>query len=85
MSLGHPVFYRGGQDPHWETLPQHLRDEVDEHIAALTEIDLGTPCIWLDLDTRQCRHYEHRPQMCRDFEMGRYHCRRMRVDQGIEL
>jgi len=26
----------------------------------------GEPCIWLDLETKRCRHYEHRPTICRD-------------------
>ena len=32
------------------------------------------PCIWFDLQTRQCRHYEHRPRICRDFERGTPEC-----------
>lgn len=26
---------------------------------------LGTPCCWLEMDTRICRYYEHRPSFCR--------------------
>lgn len=28
------------------------------------------PCCWYDPKTRGCRFYEHRPQICRDFEVG---------------
>jgi Fe-S-cluster containining protein len=38
----------------------------------------------LDRETNQCKHYEHRPQMCRDFEMNSFHCRRLRKSQGFE-
>ena len=26
---------------------------------------LGTPCCWLEMETRSCRYYEHRPSFCR--------------------
>lgn len=32
------------------------------------------PCGFLDMVTRQCRHYEHRPEICRDFELGGDDC-----------
>lgn len=25
-----------------------------------------TPCLWFDAEKRQCKHYEHRPETCRD-------------------
>jgi Fe-S-cluster containining protein len=44
------------------------------------------PCIWLDTDTRQCRHYEYRPNVCRDFQAGSKACRahrdRMQIGGG---
>lgn len=24
------------------------------------------PCLWYDEETRRCKHYEHRPEVCRD-------------------
>lgn len=36
------------------------------------------PCIWLDTETRRCRHYEHRPIICREFEAGGPGCRSVR-------
>lgn len=41
------------------------------------------PCCWLDLDTKQCRFYEFRPGVCRDFEMGSPECLAYRSDAGI--
>jgi Putative zinc- or iron-chelating domain len=31
-------------------------------------------CSWLDLETRKCKHYDHRPQGCRDFPRGSVAC-----------
>lgn len=36
------------------------------------------PCVWLDLNTKRCRFHEHRPQICRDFEIGCKGCRSWR-------
>lgn len=37
----------------------------------------GSPCIWYDAETRRCRHYEHRPTLCRDaVKVGDEACRR---------
>ena len=36
------------------------------------------PCCWLDLNTMECRFYEHRPQICRDLELGDDSCRAWR-------
>jgi Fe-S-cluster containining protein len=33
-----------------------------------------SPCGWLDLVTRKCRHYDHRPEVCRDFDLGGHSC-----------
>jgi Fe-S-cluster containining protein len=87
-NVGHPHFYRFATgekaDQHWANLPQHLREEVNQYVDGLESDDLGQPCIWLDRETNQCKHYEHRPQMCRDFEMNSFHCRRLRKSQGFE-
>ena len=42
------------------------------------------PCSWLDPDTRQCRWYEFRPNVCRAFELGSDNCHRARRRQGID-
>lgn len=50
-------------------LPEHLIQELREYIEILRNPSLPnpeTPCMWLDLETRKCRHYEHRPNICRD-------------------
>ena len=89
MSIGHPHFWRAATgenaDPHWAGLPDNLKTEINQYIDGLEDHDMGQPCIWLDLDTKSCRHYEHRPQMCRDFEVNSFHCRRIRSEFGIEF
>lgn len=45
----------------------------------------GTPCIWYDAEARRCRHYEHRPTLCRDeVEPGDDACRRWRRASGVD-
>ena len=50
-------------------LPQMARLELDMYLEDLRANRLPRgeqPCIWLDLSTRECRYYEHRPNICRD-------------------
>jgi Fe-S-cluster containining protein len=42
-----------------------------------------TPCGWFDMESRQCRHHVHRPDVCREFEIGSEYCRNMRKDAGL--
>ena len=39
-------------------------------------------CIWFDPDTKGCSHYEHRPMICREFEVGGEDCLRIRGKAG---
>ncbi len=65
-----------GPHPHRpDGLPQPLIDEIDEHFLGLARgqepID---ECLWYDAESRRCRHYEWRPQICRDFELAGTAC-----------
>lgn len=47
------------------------QDEIDFEIMMLDMLkrnrpETAIPCLWLDLETMKCKHYEHRPQICRD-------------------
>lgn len=68
----------------YSDLPAHLRDEIeaadDGGVAGFT---LDAPCCWYDTATKRCRHYEHRPRACRDFEPGNPHCNDMREYAGF--
>jgi Fe-S-cluster containining protein len=61
-------------------LPDDLRTSFDPYVV----VEEVRPCAWLDLETRQCLHYDDRPQICRDFERGSQECRlarwRYRID-----
>jgi Fe-S-cluster containining protein len=41
----------------------------------------GSPCVWYDDEARRCRHHEHRPEVCRDFEVGGEGCLRLREER----
>lgn len=83
-AVGHPHFYRNSHNELWNKLPAELQQEVNEYIDGLTDIDLGQPCFWLDPQTKKCRHYEYRPEVCRDFELGSHHCHRLRKAHGLD-
>jgi uncharacterized protein len=71
--------------PYMETeldaLPAELLKEwmkVSEGVAEGTE----GPCVWLNGE-KKCSHYEERPEVCRQFEMGGEDCREVRERWGI--
>ncbi len=56
-------------------LPEALRAELEHHLeeetaTGWTRHERGLPCIWLDPETKLCRHYDLRPERCRDFRVG---------------
>jgi len=56
----------GEADPN--TLPEGLRVslDVDRKRLMAGTVDAEGPCIWFDLATRQCKHYEFRPDVCKE-------------------
>lgn len=64
----------------WHRLPEHLRAELESFVAnySVRDRELAPPCFWLDMNTRRCKHHEHRPRVCRDFEIGSRGCREWR-------
>jgi Fe-S-cluster containining protein len=65
MEAGTPPFDHG--DERWRSVPARLRAEI---VARRRSSPPRGPCFWLDLAARRCRHYEHRPDVCRDFKLG---------------
>ena len=47
------------------------------------EPSFGTPCLWFDAESARCRHHDHRPRACREFEVGGVDCRDTRRRAGI--
>jgi uncharacterized protein len=43
------------------------------------------PCVWLDEQNNRCRFHEHRPGICRDFEIGSEECLNHRRDNRAEI
>jgi uncharacterized protein len=72
--LGTPPFLSYERD----LVPDELLAEIDA-IEFTQQDENGGPCIWLDPTTRQCRHYDERPFICREFEMGGEDCRNVRM------
>jgi Fe-S-cluster containining protein len=75
LMAGHPG------EPLWHQLPADLKQELETHMKQYRRPDYdGTlesfdgPCIWLDMETRMCKHHTHRPDVCRDFETGSKAC-----------
>ena len=71
LLAGHPG------EPYWERVPEKLKKELDDFIEGYSVVEgaLDGPCIWLDLETRRCKHHRYRPRVCRDFEVGGRGCR----------
>jgi Fe-S-cluster containining protein len=69
-----------GPHPHRpEGLPEDLIEEIDQHFLGLARgQEPGDACLWYDTERKQCRHYEWRPRICRDFELGGEACRMLR-------
>lgn len=65
-------------------LPRELIDEIDERFAGLTRgQEPQDLCLWYDPVARRCKHYEWRPQVCHDYELGGRDCldlRRVHVE-----
>ena len=63
----------------WHLLPDDLRAEWTSFVASYErEGELDGPCFWFDMETRMCKHHQHRPNVCRDFETGSAECRSWR-------
>ncbi len=65
-------------------VPEELLKPARDRIIADQHFEL-LPCVWLNVETRLCRHYELRPQACRDFHINSDLCRLSRWDEGVDL
>lgn len=64
-------------------VPVHLQAELRVILAGPLCGDDGCPCVWLDRATGKCKHYNFRPDICRDYERGGYACVSARRQSGI--
>ena len=73
------IFGEEGEEA-WERLRWDRPDllagflEAEQSRKAEGLPSFGSPCLWLDPALGRCRHYEHRPRACRDFEVGGLDC-----------
>ena len=77
--LVYPPFY-GPWDPSYQALEANRpdlfaqlavdREERQREFRRTGVEPWGTPCSWFEPETRRCKHYDHRPDICRDFNMG---------------
>ena len=51
---------------------------------SMTQSD-EVPCFFFDTIHRTCRHHDHRPDICRQFEVGGESCLDMRSTVGLTL
>jgi len=52
-------------------MPQELIDEIDGCFSGLSRgQESQERCLWFDTDLRRCKHYDWRPQVCRDYQLG---------------
>lgn len=61
----------------WVEMPPIRQQEIlsaMQDYQSPSEGELDSACIWLDPTSRLCRHHLHRPQVCRDFEIGCKQC-----------
>ena len=63
-----------------QSLPPYMPTELDvlakhlvAEISAAMKRNHKGPCIWLNAEKR-CGHYEERPEVCRQFELGGEEC-----------
>ena len=73
--------FEPGEEAVWDVTDVQ-RKPIEERVAADQHFD-DLPCVWFDLNTRRCLHYEQRPEACRRFEIGSDLCRLSRCDIGL--
>ncbi len=85
MSQCSPPFVTG--DGELESLPLDIRRDLE--LRKKMRSDRGwvddVPCFWLDLATMKCRHYDHRPSICRDFDRSSEGCHTWRAEFNVDV
>lgn len=69
-------------------LPKALKRELKQYgdlIRAKQPHPRGGICIWFDEETRRCRNYDWRPDICREFEVASEGCHHWRKLYQIEV
>lgn len=64
-------------------LPVVLQESLERIIAGPLRGHDECPCVWLDRASGLCLHYQYRPSVCRDLEVGDEDCMRIRRKAGV--
>ena len=80
LCLGEQVWGDPEDIARFNALPAAARQLIVEHAerrkARIPRQDMT--CIWFDNEAKKCRFYEHRPNICRELEVGSEGCRTWR-------
>ncbi len=84
--MGYPSYIRATEchaaEASWLNMPADLKMELLRFMASYDEPTTGAldgVCFWYDAANECCKHHEHRPNVCRDFEVGGTDCLAWRV------
>ena len=72
-----------GEDPP-RIIPPELMEELDTIVCGPCGGSGDEPCWWLNRATGRCQHYEFRPDVCREFEVGSEACLKCRKLANVE-
>ena len=63
----------------------HLPAWARAEVASAREAPEGNggPCVWFDIEAKNCRHHTIRPLVCRDFAVGGEACHLLRTHYAI--
>lgn len=73
----------------WRAMPDEVRRTLEDYYKGREDgtvsdrVKNKLPCLWFDPATKGCGHYEWRPEICREFEVGGEDCQRLRAMKGI--
>jgi len=66
-------------------LPDHLVDGLLAYGRDLKRWQGEQPCLWYDRQRKRCKHYEHRPGICREaLQPGDESCRAWRNQYQVQ-
>lgn len=68
-----------------QQLPAYLADGLLSYARDLKPHQGDQPCLWYDRQRKRCKHYEHRPSICRDaLQPGDESCRAWRQQYRVK-
>lgn len=82
LYIGSPPFV---SQEEYDLLPDSLRKPLDQWVENLTAESSEGVCLWFDAENKRCKNYEHRPSVCREFDVGAEDCRRVREIYGATV